>query len=356
MAQTVVAAGNKKVVWKKQFFREFVRENRFNKYMGKDASMPIQLLTDLTAERGDTISVPLLTKLKSQGVTGTQTLLGNEEALNNLEDRIVVDKLRNGVIVAGIEQQRSEIELLDAARPALMDWAKERLRDDILAAMQSPNLDGMTSYASSTETQKNAWLAANRDRTLFGSALSNSASGVHATSLATITTSDKLSNTIIQLAKRAAVKTTNTRAMRPMKVNDDEEWYILLCNSLAFRDLSNDATIAQVNRDARVRGTDNPLFTGGDLMIGGVIIREIPEIPVIAGVGSGGIDVAASFLLGAQAVGVAWAERTTPVRDTTDYGDKEGVGVEEIRGVKKLMYGGKQHGLMTIYTAAVGDS
>jgi N4-gp56 family major capsid protein len=343
-------------VWKKKFFREFVRENRFNKYMGSDASMPIQLLTDLTKDRGDTISVPLITKLKSGGVTGGQTLLGNEEALNNLEDRILVDKIRNGVLVNEMEQQRTEIELLDAARPALMDWAKEKLRDDLIGAMYAPNLDGKTLYANCTEPQKNAWLAANADRILFGSQLSNSSSLVHATALATVdSTNDKLSAVVINLAKRLAVKTTNVRAMRPIKVNDDEEWYVLLCSSLAFRDLQNDATIAQVNRDARVRGTDNPLFTGGDLMYNGVIIREVPEIPVITGVGTAGIDVAACFLLGAQALGVAWAKRTNPISETTDYGDKEGVGVEEIRGLKKLMYDNKQHGMMTIYVSAVAD-
>jgi hypothetical protein len=33
---------------------------------------------------------------------------------------------------------------------------------------------------------------------------------------------------------------------------------------------------------------DNPLFTAGDLIYDGVIIREIPELPTIPDVGAGG--------------------------------------------------------------------
>ena len=54
---------------------------------------------------------------------------------------------------------------------------------------------------------------------------------------------------------------------------------------MSFRDFSQDSAVQQANRDARVRGVEtNPLFTGGELVLDGVIVREIPEmgLPVTA--------------------------------------------------------------------------
>ena len=93
-----------------------------------------------------------------------------------------------------------------------------------------------------------------------------------------------------------------------------------------------------------------------------MIIREIPELPVNPGAGAGGIDVAASYLCGAQALGIAWAQRTKAVTNTRDYGFMHGVGVEEIRGVQKLAFGVDptvdttkpvDNGVVTLWTAAL---
>jgi hypothetical protein len=48
-------------------------------------------------------------------------------------------------------------------------------------------------------------------------------------------------------------------------------------------------------------------------------------MPVIAGAGGGGIDVAMSALCGAQALGVAWAQRMKSTTNTRDYGYMHGV-------------------------------
>ena len=70
-----------------------------------------------------------------------------------------------------------------------------------------------------------------------------------------------------------------------------------------------------------------------------------------------------NYLCGAQAVGVAWAQRTQTATQDTDYNFRHGVAVQEIRGVEKLRFGTgpndtdnpKDHGMVTVYTAgAVG--
>jgi hypothetical protein len=88
----------------------------------------------------------------------------------------------------------------------------------------------------------------------------------------------------------------------------------------------------------------------------GVIIRELPELPVITGGGAGGIDIAQSFLCGASALMVANAQSPTPKSDPTrDYSFRPGVAIEELTGQKKVSYGGQQYGIVTLVTAAVAD-
>ena len=115
-------------------------------------------------------------------------------------------------------------------------------------------------------------------------------------------------------------------------------------------------TLVLVKPDAMQRGRSNPLFTDGDLVWDGVIIREVPEIAVIAGAGAAGIDVAPNYLCGAQAlahvIGKRWASKT----EERDYGFVNGVAIEGFFGTEKLFYNGKQHGVCTVYTAGVADA
>jgi hypothetical protein len=109
---------------------------------------------------------------------------------------------------------------------------------------------------------------------------------------------------------------------------------------------------------------DNPLFTGGSLVWDGVIVREIPEIGILTGVGAGSIDVGPVYLCGAQAIGVAYAQRTKTTTQVADYGFRNGVGVQEIRGIEKLIFGSgagdtddlKDHGIVTGFFAGVADA
>lgn len=361
MAETIATPGLTPQQWDDKFFREYVRANRFRRYMGTTENSIIHIKEDLTRKKGDKITFANVRKLRGPGVTGRTVLEGNEEELDTRSMVVQVDTLRNAVVVTDHDEQLSAIGLRDAARGALKDWALDRMKSDIITALMSIN---GVAYGSASEGQKDAWLADNADRVLFGNARSNNAGNDHSASLANIDNSaDKMTAATVSLAKRMA--TNADPAIRPIRINDDEEWFVMFCNKWAFRDLSQDSTMQQANRDARPRAVmDNPIFTGGSLVWDGVIIREIPEIPVIAGVGDGGIDVAPNFLCGAQAVGVGWARRLRSTTDVRDYNFRKGVGVQEMRGIEKLLFGKGaddlddlvQHGVVTVYTAGVADA
>lgn len=360
MADTTVATGLTVQQWDDKFWKEYVRENRFNPYMGKDENSIIQVKDKLTTKKGKYDTFALVNRLVGDGMTGSQTMMGNEEDLTSRSFRVAVNKIRNAIKVAEIDEQYSAIDLRDAGRAMLKLWIMEQTRDQIISALGSIN---GTAYASADATARNAWLADNADRVLFGAAKSNNAANVHATCLANIdNTSDKMTSTSLSLLKRMA-QTCNPK-IRPHVTKKDEEWFMVFAPSLCFRDFAQDAAIQQANREARARGIDNPLFTGGELLWDGMVIREIPEISVLSGVGAGSIDVAPVYLCGAQAIAWAWARRTRTVEETTDYKDKVGLEISEIRAIEKMIYGTgnadtddtKDHGVATAYFAAVADA
>lgn len=361
MAETPAATGLTPQIWDDQFFDEYVRTNRFAKYMGTDMNKIIQVKRDLTVKKGNKITFASVRRLKDAGVTGNTVLEGSEEELDSRSLAVTVDYIRHGVLVTDKDEQLSAIGLRDAAKPALKTWEMEKLRNDIIAAFGSIN---GVAYASATEAQKDAWLADNSDRVLFGALRSNISSNDHSVALATLdTTADTMRPEIISLAARMA-KTADPH-LRPIQVNGDEEWWVLFTGPRAFRDLKVNSIMVQANQYARDRGKDNPLFTGNDLLWDNVIIREIPEIAAYANVGSGGTtDVEPAYLCGAQAIGIGWAETVSTTTNIKDYGFRKGVGIQECRGIEKLRFGKGaadtsnmvQQGQVTVYVAAAPDA
>jgi len=304
--------------------------------------------------------------LVGAGVTGNTVLEGNEEILNARSLKVPVGVIRHAVAVSQWDEQKSVIDLLNAARQVLKNWAMNKLRADIILSLGAVTADGdvQISYAAATAAQRNTWLVNNSDRVLFGASKSNN-TGVYATSLTNIdNTADKLTAAQITLAKRIA--RTASPKIRPIRVNDDEEWYVMFVPSMVFRDLMLDPVIINSLQYAWNRGSDNPLFTAGDILYDGVIIREIPELPTIPDVGAGAtVDAGASYLCGAQALGIAWAQRTKAITNERDYGFFSGVGVQEIRGVAKLRFGVDptvdqtkpvDNGVVTVWSAAEPDA
>lgn len=361
MAETLAASGLTPQIWDDQFFSEYVRDNRFARYMGTDMNKIIQVKRDLTVKKGNKITFASVRRLKDAGRTGNQVLEGFEEEMDSRSLAVTVDYIRHAVMVTDREEQYSAIGLRDAAKPALKVWEMEKMRDDIITAFGSIN---GVAYASATETQKDAWLVDNQDRVLFGALRSNYSSGDHSVALATLdTTADTMRPSIISLAARMA-KTADPH-IRPIKVDGDEEWWVLFTGPRAFRDLKTDSTMTDANKHARERGKDNPLFTGNDLIWDNVIIREIPEITAYANVGSGGTtDVEPAYLVGAQAIGIGWAETVKTTMQDKDYDFRKGVGIQECRGIEKLRFGtgstdtanAKQAGQITLYVAAAPDA
>lgn len=351
MALTTVSTANRVKQWDSDFFREYVRMNRFKRYMGVGSNNVIVVKKDLTKKKGDAITIPLVTKLTGAGVTGNSLLEGNEEAIDNYGHQISVTTRRNAVAITGEEEQASPFTMRDAAKPLLKDWCMEKTRDDVITALGS--IDG-TAYGSASEGAKDTWVAANSDRVLFGDALGNGGKTDHSADLATVTAAMTLDAAGLRLLSDIAK--TASPAIRPIRTAEDEEYYVVFCDSRSMRDLRADTEIKQAQREAWTRGKDNPLFKGGDIVYGNVIVREVPEIASLGGVGNASAVLSPVYLCGAQAVGAAWAKLPKSKTEVRDYGFVNGVAIEENLGIEKLVYNSKQHGVVTGYFAAAANA
>lgn len=344
MAFTTVQAANVEEVWDSDFFKSYVRANRFKRYMGTNENSVIQIKDDLTKKAGDGITIPLVTELTGAGQTGNGLLEGNEEALGNYGHKIDISTLRHAVAVTDNDQQFTGIDLRNAGKEMLKLWAMSKLRTDIITALGSKS---GTAYGSAAEAVKDAWLVANSDRVMFGDG-SVGAYTDHSADLLLVTAAMKLTKETVSKAKARAEQASPK--LRPIVVGEDSENFVLFCDARAFRDLKTD--LATSLQNAQERGDNNPLWRDGDLMWDGVVIRKIQEIATLGAVGAASALVSPYFLCGAQALGVAWAQMTKSTTDTRDYGFVKGVGIHEMRGVEKLIYNSKDHGVFTGYVGA----
>ena len=258
------------------------------------------------------------------------------------------------------EAEKPNFDLMAAAREQLGVWAKANHRDNILDSLGAIyNGTTYSTYAAAAEGAKDTWVTNNDGavgRVLFGNAIGNQSGTDHSASLAAVdATNDTFDTGIISLMKRMAQ--TAVPHIAPLRTREDEEFFVLFVGSLARRDLMAESAFQQATREAGVRGQDNPLFKAGDLMWDNVLIREVPEIAVISGVGASSINVAPIYLCGAEAIGHAFGQRPRMTQlQENDYDFKRGVGVEHKEDVKKMFFNNVQNGVVTGYVAGVADS
>lgn len=384
MANTTVSASNKMTRFENSVISEYVRGGRFGPYIGPS----INNIIFVKKQKNGQLSIPLVGKLSGPGVSGNGTLAGNEEPLANYGMLLNPTHHRNGVLISDEDRQKSAFDLYEEARPNLMNWAMEKKMYQVLqafGAVQANGIyynyggfDGATDSQPATAAAMDTWNAANSDRILYGAAKSNLVSGNHTSSLTNIdTTNDKLNADMVSLAKRMA--NTASPLLRPYQLKSDEPWYVMFVGSLAFRDLK--ANLRTLQADALPRNiNDNPIWSGGDLVYDGVIIKEIPEIDKLidgtgtsqwdgiwgAGAASGdslatggasGSRVGVGFLVGAQAVAMGIGEMPSfETRKEDDYGFQHGVAVVMKHDIKKTFFNNKQHSVVTVFHSAASDA
>jgi N4-gp56 family major capsid protein len=282
---------------------------------------------------------------------------GQEEAMSFYGQRVLIDEVKNATLDSGsMTRRRLPWSLKLEMTHALTTWMAQKVEDDCFNALAA--FSG-TAFTTTNETTKDTWLLANTDRVLFGNATSNMTTNDHSASLGTIDTSNDVCNAAqITLAKRLAQLASPK--LRPIKIENGEEYYVAFIHPYCARDLKADSAWQNAQLYSAARGSSNPIFTGMLGIYDGVIIKETPKILIATGAGAATSDVAANFLCGAQALvfgqgGYDNGERVVMTDKLFDYDSKQGVQIKNTYGVSAAEFNSKVHGTVRFYSSAMAD-
>lgn len=308
--------------WSKQLWKEAERDNFFAKFTGDSQENIIQIKNDLKKEAGDQITVPLVMRLTGAGVTGDDTLEGNEEALQFYDFKVKVDQIRHAVRLKGkMEEQKTALNLRQAAKDGLKLWMTEKQEKMIVNALTATPSNDKTIYAGSRTAENE------------------------------ITASDILTTDLISVAARKA-KTAEPK-VRPVNIKG-KKYYVMLVDNYQARDLKKDEKWRDAQKYCAERGEDNPIFSGMLGVYDGVVLHEYDGLKRTA-TGASSAKVGHALLLGCQAGVKGVAQETDWNEETFDYKNKVGFATGAILGVAKSVFNESDFAVVQVMTSSADD-
>lgn len=344
--------------WSRDFWRVARNMSFVNQFAGSGSNALVQRVTELTkSDKGTKAVITLLADMNGDGVTGDNTLEGNEEALRAYDITIELDQLRFANRIAGrLADQKSVVNFRETSRDALAYAMADRI--DQLAFL---TLSGVA-YTHKTNGALRSVLASgqNLSNLEFASDVSAPTASRHrrvsgnnlvAGDTTAVTTSDVLKyRHIVDL--KAYAKDQYIRGIRG--AGNDEVFHMFVTpQQMASLKLDSDF-LANV-RNAGIRGPSNQLFAGSSsLMVDGVMIHEFRHVFDTSGATTGtsanagaagykwgaNADVvgARALFCGAQALAMADIGLPEIVEDTFDYQNQSGISIGKIFGLRKPKY------------------
>ena len=320
---------------------------------------------DFASRRGNGITFEFITNFKRGVILNRQPLRGHEDKLGEFGDKVYWNLRKKGVSIHEYDQDHAAIDLRGAARATLKTWADEDVKWEVIDRLGDVGAGCDIPFATSSATQKNAWLTNNPDRVLFGAARSNLVSGNFASSATNVdATADKLTRDSLSLLKRMAL--TASPRITPIDVSSQKPAHVRRRRAPVRLPRLQEGHGERAQRRSRVVERNESIFLGGDLIYDNVVLHEVDDMPVYTDIGAGGtVDVSPVYLLGQEALGWAIKQRYRTREQEDDYGQVEGIGMLGKWGMKKLAYGlsdvaetgvtGKQRGVATGFFSAEGD-
>ncbi len=282
--------------WNASLYETYQEKTFWGKFKGMDENSPIQVKRDLSKSKGDTVTFGLAGTLVGAGVAGNSPLsytgttgigTGNEEAMVFYDQGVVIDQIRNGTRIAGaMDEQRVAFSLRNQAKGQLTTW-----------------------------------MANNEDAAVFTAI--NTCDIVDISATHTAVTLDS----IVDMKKEAMFPSGATKKIRPIRLADGEEVFVLGLNPLDAAALKKSDDFKQIHIDAGARGDKNRIYSGALGMYNGVIIHEHSDF-----------GAATPVLFGAQAAFLAYADEVLYGEEEFDYGNQTGFMIGSIRGVELAVF------------------
>lgn len=362
--QTIVGINNPIAVkrWSAVLFTDQAKESYWgSRFESKaaDAPVPVQVLTELENDAGDTINYDLFVQLTQKPTYGDDILRGKEEQLKNFSDKVSIDQVRCGVNAGGrMTRKRTLHNLRTIARQKMAEWWA-RWTDEVKFIYASGARGSNADYIEDTDYTGfagNALFAPDSDHLLFGGT---------ATAFNNIASADAMDLTIIDRAvTRAATMGGGSDGkikVRPIRMNGENRYVLVMhpYQEHSLRTSSTGMTWADIQKAAAAaQGQANPLFTGAMGMYRGVILHSHQNVTRFSNAGVDGKQPAARALfMGAQTLVAAYGSPGNGLRfdwneETEDRGNQVVITSSTVMGVKKATYNSKQFSTLSLDTFA----
>ena len=352
--------GDQLQAWSRDFWKVARNQSFINQFAGSGSNAMVQRVTELTKnQKGTKANITLLADMSGDGITGDNTLEGNEEALRAYDISIELDQLRFANRIAGrLTDQKTVVNFREQSRDALAYAIADRC--DQLAFL---TLSGVA-YTSKNNGGTRAVSGSAGHELVdleFASDVSaptgdrhrrwDATSGLVAGDTTAVAAADKIGySTIVNL--KAYAKDNYIRGIRGA---GNQETFHMFVTPQQMADLKLDSDFLANVRNAGVRGSANGLFSGtSSLMVDGVMIHEFRHVFNTSGATTGtssnagaagykwGADAdvvgGRALFCGAQALAIADIGLPEMVEDTFDYGNQSGISVGKIFGLRKPKY------------------
>ena len=322
MPSTVSLAATRAKIYSADVWREGFEMSMFSKFASEKGDNAIKVKMDLTKTKGDSIVIPLAMKFTGAGVTSDATLEGNEEAQNYYSQEVTVLQRRWGWRDTG-ENDNQKITY------SMREEAKH-----FLAGRYADYLDDtwMTNMAASPTAGEIVWTGS-------------------VTSIVSIAATDKLTLATIQKAKRKCK--IHSPIVEPIMI-DGKPHFVFLAHTYAMRDLWTDTEFLNAHYYANLRGDKNPLISGAEVLIDGVLIYDFERVPWATD-GASSAYVAYNMLLGKNSAVHAVAKPMFWREKTFDYENQHGIAVGTIDVIAKSKFNSKDFGVIHCPTGAAAE-
>lgn len=346
MALTNFAAltTEEKTVWSRDLWMAARNASFTFKFAGRGPNAMIQRITELTrSEKGARAVITLIADLTGDGVMGDTKLEDAEEAIKAFDTVVQIDQLRNGNRLAGrYADQRSIVNFRETSRDVLAYWIADRI--DQLSFL---TLSGI-SYLQKNTGEARPVLAAglNLDDLTFGADITSPTAGRHQNWDGTdLVTGDTTADNHATISYKMLVKAkafAKDAYVRGIKGPDNSEFYHIFMTPRGLADLKLDADFLANLRNAGIRGTSNPLFTGAMITQDGLAIHEFRHVYNTSGLAAaskwgsaGNTDGQRVLMCGAQCLAMADIGLPYWDEDEFDYANQIGISVGKLFGLIK---------------------
>ncbi len=345
-----------KKVWSRDVWDQARNASFIENFIGTDSNAVIQRVTELTeTERGNAAVITLVADLDGDGVTGDNTMEGNEAALNAYDTEITIDQLRQANRHKGkLAHQKSVVNFRATSKDKLAYWLADR-RDQLAfltmsgIAYTSTNRGGVRPVLGGGAQGQNfselAFAANVTAPTGKRHCRWDATNGLISDAATTdVVIADTFEYATIVEAKQYA-KEHGIRGVR--QKGGMEEQYHMVVTPADMKNLELDTNFLENQRGAGVRGDSNRLFAGGSsVLVNGVWVHEYRHVyntqDAVSGVDKWGagsdVDGARLLFLGAQAMGVADISLPDWVEKEFDYDNQPGISIGQIFGMLKPQF------------------